>query len=182
MGKTESIVLGGGCFWCLDAVYRRVSGVVSSLSGYAGGKTKNPTYQDICRGDTGHAEVVQVEFEPKQISLEDILEVFWHTHDPTTKNRQGNDIGTQYRSVIYYQHDIQKKIILKSAEKAAKDLPKPIVTQVFRLDTFYKAEDYHQNYYMMNRMFNPYCMSVIDPKVAKLMRDYPDFIKPEFNA
>ncbi len=176
----DTITLGGGCFWCLDAVYRRVSGVISSTCGYAGGKTKNPTYEEICRGDTGHVEVVQIEFDTSWISLENILEIFWHIHDPTTKNRQGNDIGTQYRSAIYYRNETQKEIALRSKEKTAKDLERPVVTQVLRLDTFYPAEDYHQNYFMLNRMFNPYCMSVIEPKLLKFLQNFPDCIKPEF--
>jgi len=172
-------ILGGGCFWCLDAVYRRVSGVVSVKSGFSGGGPKRPTYEEVCGGLTDYAEVVCIEFDRDQISYEDILEIFWHIHDPTTLNRQGNDVGRHYRSVIFYVSPEQKA----AAEKSKKEFqergiyPSPFVTEISFLDIFYLAEDYHQNYYDMNRMANPYCMAVIDPKVRKFIKEYPDFLK-----
>jgi peptide-methionine (S)-S-oxide reductase len=178
----ENAVLGGGCFWCLDAIYRRVSGVVKSTSGYAGGGSKNPSYEEVCSGTSGHAEVVQIEFDPEIISFENLLEIFWHIHDPTTLNRQGGDIGTQYRSVIFYISEDQKMV----AEKSKKDLEapgifkNPVVTEIKPLVEFFAAEDYHQNFYDMNRMAHPYCMAVIDPKVKKFIHEYSDFLnKPE---
>lgn len=180
--QNETAILGGGCFWCLDAVYRRVAGVISVTSGYCGGQGK-PTYEAVCQGDTGHAEVVKIEFNPALISYENILDVFWRIHDPTTLNRQGADIGSQYRSVIFYTNENQKAKAEQS-KKEAESLglyKNPIVTAIEPLmeplSNFFDAEDYHQNYYNMNRMANPYCMAVIDPKVKKFIGEFPDFLK-----
>lgn len=165
----QSITLGGGCFWCIEAVFQEIRGVESVISGYAGGHVKNPTYNQVTTGTTGHAEVCQVEFDPAVISLEDILDVFFSAHDPTTLNRQGNDYGPQYRSIILYHTPEQKEI----AENAIQRLQgqriwkKPIVTEVVQLDTFYRAEDYHQNYYRNNPNAG-YCRIVIRPKLKKV--------------
>ena len=151
--QLEQTTLGGGCFWCVEAVYQDVKGVESVVSGYAGGKVKNPSYREICTGRTGHAEVAQITFDPNVISFADILYIFWRTHDPTTLNRQGADVGTQYRSVIFYSTDEEKAVAEKSlAETDTSSLwPNRIVTEISPLDVFYPAEDYHQNYYRRNR-------------------------------
>jgi len=169
MAQTETATLGGGCFWCVEAVYQRVEGVLSVKPGYAGGHVKNPTYKEICTGQTGHAEVAQIEFDPSQITYEQILTVFWQAHDPTTLNRQGNDTGTQYRSVIFCHSDKQKQIAEKSKKSANKSKywPDPIVTQITLLDNYSDAEDYHHNYYNDNPN-QPYCIFVIKPKLDKL--------------
>jgi peptide-methionine (S)-S-oxide reductase len=165
----ETATLGGGCFWCLDAAFRGIKGVESVVSGYAGGATERPTYQQICTGKTGHAEVVQLSFERDQIDFETILDVFFSIHDPTTLNRQGADVGTQYRSVIFYHTDAQRQ----TAERVIARLtaegmwPDPIVTQVEAAPVFYPAEPYHQDYYRQNPM-QGYCQVVISPKLAKL--------------
>lgn len=164
---SEFATLGGGCFWCTEAVYLRIPGVISVVSGYAGGKTENPTYKDICTGRTGHAEVIQIEFDPAVTNFAKILEVFWLAHDPTTLNRQGNDIGTQYRSVIFYHDEAQKEIATESKRKHQPLFAEPIVTEISPLPKFYKAESYHQNYFAMNPG-NPYCNYVIPPKLKKL--------------
>jgi peptide-methionine (S)-S-oxide reductase len=164
--QTELATLGGGCFWCTEAVFQMLPGVKSVVSGYSGGQKENPTYEDICTGKTGHAEVIQVEFDPQVISFEKLLEEFWDAHDPTTLNRQGNDIGTQYRSVIFYHDDAQKAAAEKSKASAQKLFTKPIVTEISPLKKFYKAEDYHQNYYR-NFPEKGYCQAVIRPKVEK---------------
>lgn len=168
--STEKIVLGGGCFWCVEAVYQRLEGVKSVESGYAGGHVPNPTYKQICYEDTGHAEVIQVEFDPKQITLDAVLKVFWAAHDPTTKDRQGNDVGPQYRSTIMFANEGQKAAAEKSIKEAQKDFKNPIVTEVVALKQFYKAEDYHQNYFNLNANKNPYCSVVIGPKLHKLIK------------
>ncbi len=167
MAGTEVATLGGGCFWCIEAVYERIDGVVEAVSGYAGGKTKDPTYEQVSSGTTGHAEVVQIRFDPKKISYEKILEIFWKAHDPTTLNRQGNDVGTQYRSVIYYHDEAQRGAAEKSKAEAGKRFSSPIVTEVAPLEAFYPAEDYHQDYYEANP-FAGYCTFVIRPKLDKL--------------
>lgn len=174
----ETATLGGGCFWCVEAVYQDLKGVQQVVSGYAGGTVENPTYQQVCTGTTGHAEVVQITFDPKIISFEDILYVFWRTHDPTTLNRQGADVGTQYRSVILYHNEEQKAIAEKSKrETEASGLwPNPIVTEIAPLRDFYKAEAYHQNYYRTNP-HQPYCMMVIDPKVKKFRKEFQNKLK-----
>ena len=165
--ETDRATLGGGCFWCVEAVYERLPGVKSVTSGYAGGHTPNPTYKEVRTGDTGHAEVTQIEFDPTQISYEQLLAVFWEAHDPTTLNRQGEDAGTQYRSVIFYENDAQKAAAEKSKQAAAKKFSKPIVTEITPLTKFYKAEGYHQDYYRNNQNA-PYCRAVIRPKLEKL--------------
>lgn len=164
---TQSIVLGGGCFWCLEAAYQLIDGVTSVVSGYSGGDDLHPTYESVSTGDTGHAEVVKVTFDPEAISLEDILNIFWVIHDPTTPNRQGEDIGSQYRSIILYEDTAQEEAIATSVGKAAKLWDKPITTEVMALETFYPAEDYHQNYFV-NNPEQGYCQAVINPKLAKL--------------
>jgi len=164
--QTDTATLGGGCFWCTEAIYQMLPGVKSVTSGYAGGTKENPTYQQVCTGDTGHAEVIQVEFDPKVVSYEKILETFWEAHDPTTLNRQGNDTGTQYRSIILYNNEAQKAAAEKSKAAAQKHFKDPIVTQIVPLKKFYKAEGYHQDYYR-NNSFQPYCRAVIRPKVEK---------------
>ena len=166
---TERLTFGGGCFWCMEAVFQRLKGVKSVASGYAGGDVPNPTYKQVCTGDTNHAEVVQLEFDPSQVSFETLMHVFWAAHDPTTLNRQGHDSGTQYRSIILYENDAQKAAAEKSKEEAQKDFKDPIVTQIVPLKTFYKAEGYHQNYFNTTGDQNPYCSVVIRPKLQKLL-------------
>lgn len=174
----EVATLGGGCFWCLEPVFDDLRGVVSVESGYAGGQAPNPTYEQVCSGRTGHAEVVQVTFDPREISYGDLLRIFFVIHDPTTLNRQGADVGTQYRSVILYHNDQQKRIadeVIKAIQEQGiwRD---PIVTEVVPLDSFYQAEDYHQEYFANNPM-QPYCNVVIAPKVAKFRKQYSDMLK-----
>ena len=171
--RTEVATLGGGCFWCLEAVYEELRGVEKVDSGYAGGAVPNPTYRQVCTGTTGHAEIVQVTFDPGDVSFREILEVFFTIHDPTTPNRQGADVGTQYRSAIFYHDEEQRRV----AEEVIAGLEArhlwddPIVTEVTPLDTFYAAEDYHQGYYR-NNAYQPYCLVVIAPKVAKFRKEY----------
>jgi peptide-methionine (S)-S-oxide reductase len=166
-GRTETATLGGGCFWCLEAVYERIEGVKSVVSGYAGGTKADPTYSEVCTGATGHAEVVQVEYDPGVIGYEQILELFWKAHDPTTLNRQGADVGTQYRSIILYHDESQRKMAERSKALAAEQLSRPIVTEIQPLETFYRAEEYHQDYYAKNPNAG-YCSFVIRPKLRKL--------------
>lgn len=181
MSETENTKLatfGGGCFWCIEAVFQRLDGVVSVKSGYSGGMVKDPTYEQICTGKTGHAEVCQVRFDPEQIAFDELLEVFFNTHDPTTKDRQGNDVGTQYRSVVFYHDDKQKQqteqfIKKLNASGAFKD---PIVTEVSPLGEFYSAEKYHQNYFNLNPN-QGYCRFVIQPKVEKLKKNFKEKLK-----
>jgi peptide-methionine (S)-S-oxide reductase len=168
----EVVTLGAGCFWCIEAAYRQVEGVISATSGYMGGAKKNPTYEEICGGATGHAEVVQVVFDPKKIALEKVLAWFWDLHDPTTLNRQGNDSGTQYRSAIYYHADAQKVTVEASKAAAKVNFKDPIVTEITKASGFYPAENYHQNYYNDNKSNNPYCRFVIEPKLKKLKLDH----------
>ncbi len=176
--KTEIAVFGGGCFWCVEAVFQELKGVYKAESGYAGGNVKNPSYNAVCSGTTGHAEVVKITFDPDVVSFETLLSVFFKTHDPTSLNRQGNDVGTQYRSVIFYTSDIQKE----TAERIIKALnsehaySKSIVTEVSKLDTFYMAEEYHQNYYL-NNPNQGYCSYVIQPKVEKFRKVFEDKLK-----
>jgi peptide-methionine (S)-S-oxide reductase len=176
----QTATLAGGCFWCLEAVYDEIKGVHSVESGYAGGHMDNPTYYAVCNGNTGHAEVVQVHFDPNVVSYRDLLNVFFAIHDPTTLNRQGADVGTQYRSAIFYHDEEQKKI----AEELIKDLnaqqiwDKPIVTQVEKLDKFYMAEDYHQEYFARNP-YQPYCMAVVAPKVSKFRKHFLELLKKQ---
>ncbi len=165
--QTEVATFGGGCFWCMEAVFQRIPGVISVTSGYAGGKTDNPTYKQVCTGETGHAEVIQIQFNPQKLSFDKLLEFFWDAHDPTTLNRQGADVGTQYRSIILYSNEGQKVAAEKSKAEMQKHFRQPIVTQIVPLTKFYKAETYHQNYYNDNPT-QPYCSLTIRPKVEKL--------------
>jgi peptide-methionine (S)-S-oxide reductase len=165
--KTETATFGGGCFWCVEAVYVRLPGVISVSSGYAGGHTETPTYREVCGGDTGHAEVTQIVFDPAKISYEKLLEVFWQAHDPTTLNRQGADEGTQYRSIVLYHDEKQKLQAEKSKLAAQAGFRNPIVTEIVPFKKFYPAEDYHQGYYDANSSA-PYCQMVITPKLEKL--------------
>ncbi|MCU0411524.1 MAG: peptide-methionine (S)-S-oxide reductase MsrA [Bacteroidetes bacterium] len=167
MKKTELATLGGGCFWCIEAVYQKMPGILRLTSGYSGGHVTNPTYEQVCTGTTGHAEVVQIEFDPSLITYQQILELFWKAHDPTTLNRQGNDTGTQYRSVIFFHTEEQERIAKASRTGAQKQFSDPIVTEIVPLKTFYKAEEYHQDYYR-NNASQPYCRFVIKPKLDKL--------------
>lgn len=171
--KLDLITLGGGCFWCVEAVFQTLKGVHHLESGYAGGNVPHPTYEQICTGTTGHAEVAQIQFDPAVISLDVLLDVFWRTHDPTTLNRQGYDVGTQYRSVIFYHNEAQRIIAEKSkqATDAARLWPNPIVTEITPLTQFYKAEDYHQDFYRQNSTYS-YCRMIIDPKMKKLRQDF----------
>jgi peptide-methionine (S)-S-oxide reductase len=164
---TEMAVLGGGCFWCLEAVYKRIEGVKSVVSGYAGGSKVDPTYEQVCTGSTGHAEVVQVEFDPAVVSYERILETFWKAHDPTSLNRQGADVGSQYRSIILYRDEAQRAAAERSRSQAAKRYERPIVTEILPLEVFYRAEDYHQDYFAKNP-YAAYCAFVIRPKLQKM--------------
>jgi peptide-methionine (S)-S-oxide reductase len=159
--------LGGGCFWCTEAVLQRIEGVLSVVPGYAGGSTPNPTYEEVCSGETGHAEVISVAFDPNLITYDEILDIFWQAHDPTTLNRQGADTGTQYRSIILYADEAQKTAAEKSRKKAQAKFRDPIVTEIKPLDTFWKAEDYHENYYNTHGSAG-YCRMVISPKLKKL--------------
>ncbi len=161
--------MGGGCFWCLEAFFEMFKGVKSVVSGYSGGKVPNPTYKQVCSGETGHAEVVQIEFDPSVISYEKLLEIFWEVHDPTTVNRQGADVGTQYRSIILYHDEAQKKAAEKSMARVAKKFKEPIVTEIVPLEIFHPAEEYHQDYFRRNPNA-PYCMAVISPKLKKLQK------------
>ena len=164
---TELATVGGGCFWCTEAVFQRLPGVLSIASGYAGGHTENPTYHQVCGGDTGHAEVIQIEFDPQKISYQKLLRYFWDAHDPTTLNRQGADSGTQYRSIILYSSEAQKLAAEKSKLEAQPNFKSPIVTEIVPLKKFYKAEAYHQDYYNENSG-QPYCQAIIRPKVEKI--------------
>ena len=169
----EIATLAGGCFWCLEAVYERLRGVSQVVSGYAGGDAPNPSYQQVCAGDTGHAEVVQISFDPRIVSYRDLLSVFFTIHDPTTPDRQGADVGTQYRSAIFYHSESQKQDALSVMEEieAQRIWPGDIVTELVPFDSFWEAEEYHQDYYRRNSQ-NPYCQLVIEPKVAKLRKEY----------
>lgn len=174
----EVAVLGGGCFWCLEAVFEEVEGVESVRSGYAGGHTHNPTYEEVCRADTGHAEVVEVTFNPAVIGFRELLEIFFLIHDPTTPNRQGNDVGPQYRSIILYRNETQREIaedVIRSLE-AEGVWPQPIVTELVPLTAFYPAEAYHTSYYRRNPM-QPYCQVVIAPKVVEFRRRFADKLR-----
>ncbi len=174
----EVITLGSGCFWCTEAIFQRLNGVESAVSGYAGGKTKDPFYREVVSGKTGHAEVVQVTFNPEIVTLEEILEVFWKTHDPTTLNRQGNDVGTQYRSVVFYHNDLQRATSeqIKASLEQAGVWEDPIVTEITPFDAFYPAENYHQDYYNENGS-QPYCQFVVAPKVKKFKEVFGDKMK-----
>ena len=166
---TELATFAGGCFWCVEAIFQRLDGVKSVTSGYTGGKTVNPSYEEVCSGQTGHAEAIQIAFDPVRISYENLLEIFWLAHDPTTLNRQGPDIGTQYRSAIFYHNEQQKLAAEKSKKAASVNFKDPIVTQIAPLATFYKAEGFHQSYYNTHQNA-PYCAFVIRPKLEKLLK------------
>jgi len=172
----ETVTFSGGCFWCTEAIFKRIKGVESVTSGYSGGKIENPTYEQVYSGTTGHAEAIQIEFDPKIISYEKLLEVFFKLHDPTTLNRQGNDVGTQYRSAIFYHGEKQKTQAEKAKLKMQKIYRGKIVTEIVPFSNFYKAENYHQNYFENNKNA-PYCQVVIDPKIQKLYKDFKDITK-----
>lgn len=176
--EIETATFGSGCFWCTEAIFLNVEGVTKVESGYTGGKVKNPTYKEVCSGLTGHAEVIQLEFDPKVISYDQLLEIFWKTHDPTTPNQQGADVGTQYRSVVYYHSDEQKEKAeyYKKRLEEEKAFDKPIVTEISPAAKFYKAEDYHQNYYNLNNNA-PYCAYVIQPKLEKFKKAFKAVVK-----
>ena len=178
MAKEATAVFGGGCFWCIEAVFKRMAGVKKAESGYMGGRVDNPTYRQVCGGDTGHVEVVRVTFDPDEVTYRELLDVFFTVHDPTTLNRQGNDAGEQYRSVIYYENEDQKREAeAKIAElTASKQWHDPIVTAIEPAQKFYIAEDYHQDYFDNNRR-QPYCMFVVAPKVEKFEEKFGDRVK-----
>jgi len=177
---TDTITLGAGCFWCVEAVFSELKGVLSVTSGYMGGHVKNPSYKEVCNGTTGHAEVAQLVFDPAQVSLTEILEVFWQTHDPTTLNRQGADVGTQYRSAIFFHDNGQRSLAedLKKQLDASGAFRAPIVTEITEASIFYKAEDYHQDYYALNGS-QGYCQMVIRPKLEKFRKVFADKLKEQ---
>jgi len=171
--RLETATFAAGCFWCVEAVFSRLRGVLKVVSGYAGGTVPNPTYREVCSGETGHAEVIQITFDPEIISFAELLEVFWHSHDPTTRNRQGADVGTQYRSAIFCHNEDQlvtARKLMREVEEAG-IWPEPIVTEIVPYTSFYEAEGYHQDYYRLNPL-QPYCRLVIDPKISKLRKDF----------
>jgi peptide-methionine (S)-S-oxide reductase len=174
--QKEQATLGGGCFWCLEAVYKDLQGVEKVVSGYAGGHVRSPSYQQVCTGTTGHAEVVQVTFDPEVISFSELLQVFFTIHDPTTLNRQGNDVGSQYRSAIFYHSEAQRQAAQAAIAEAQPLWERPIVTEVTPLDMFYPGEDYHQDYFERNP-YQPYCQVVIAPKVSKFRKKYFEKLK-----
>ncbi|MCC7265600.1 MAG: peptide-methionine (S)-S-oxide reductase MsrA [Candidatus Latescibacteria bacterium] len=169
----ETATLGAGCFWCVEAVFQQLRGVLRVVPGYAGGSVENPTYQQVCGGTTGHAEVAQIDFDPRLLSFADLLEVFWRTHDPTTLNRQGPDVGTQYRSAIYYHSEAQRQTAEISRQAAARHWENPIVTTIEPCDRFYPAEDYHRDYFRLNPG-QTYCQLVIAPKLKKFAKEFAD--------
>jgi len=179
MNSNETATFGTGCFWCTEAIFKELEGVVSVMPGYSGGHTANPSYKDVCSGETGHAECTQMAYDPSKISYDELLEVFFKVHDPTSLNRQGNDIGTQYRSVIFYHSDEQKRL----AEKYKTELDrsgaydKPIVTEIVPLEKFYPAENYHHDYYEYNKDKNPYCAVVVRPKLEKFRKVFGEKLK-----
>ena len=177
-GQNETATFGGGCFWCTEAIFKSLKGVETVESGYSGGKIKNPTYKEVCSGETGHAEVIQITFEPTVISFRELLEVFWETHDPTTVNRQGADVGTQYRSVVFYHSPQQQEIAEKYKAELNKEniFNKPVVTEIIAFEKFYRAENYHQNYYA-NNSTQGYCQIVIVPKLEKFRKIFKDKLK-----
>ena len=176
---SEIATFGTGCFWCTEAVFQSLKGVYKVESGYSGGKTVNPTYKEVCEGTTGHAEVVQITYDPKVISFAQLMEVFFKTHDPTTLNRQGADVGTQYRSAVFYHNEEQRKFAeeIKAKLNAEKAYDSPIVTEVTAFTKFYKAEDYHQDYYNLNGQSNGYCRMVIQPKLEKFKKSFAAMLK-----
>ena len=180
LSSSDTITLGGGCFWCVEAVYEMLDGVKSVVSGYSGGHVKNPSYREVCTGLTGHAEVAQIIFDTSKTSIDEILKVFFTVHDPTTLNRQGADVGTQYRSVIFYRNEKQEKIAKDIIDNLNREkvYPQPIVTQVMPFTNFYTAEDYHQDYYNLNKE-QPYCRMVIQPKLEKFEKVFKDRLKKQ---
>jgi peptide-methionine (S)-S-oxide reductase len=176
---TDTATFGTGCFWCTEAIYKELDGVISVMPGYAGGHTENPTYKEVCSGETGYAECTQIVYDPSKISYDDLLEVFWQVHDPTTLNRQGADVGTQYRSVIFYHNDEQKRLSEKYKTELDRSgaYDKPIVTQIAPLEKFYPAENYHKDYYEYNKDKNPYCSIVIRPKLEKFRKVFKEKLK-----
>ena len=176
----EVATLGGGCFWCVEAIYQEVDGIISVVSGYSGGRAETANYESVCSGTTMHAEVTQITFDTNKISFAEILEIFWSTHDPTTLNRQGNDVGPQYRSVVFYHNEEQKAIAKKSAKEVATQIwDDQIVTEISPFDKFYKAEDYHQDYFIRVGNRNPYCTFIISPKVNKFRKNFKEKLKKE---
>ncbi len=181
MATTDTATLANGCFWCTEAIFEQLEGVISATSGYTDGQTKNPTYKEVCSGETGHAECLQIVYDPSKISFDELLEVFWKTHDPTTLNRQGNDVGTQYRSGVYYHNEEQKEKAehYKAELDKSGAFDKPIVTEIKPFSVFYPAEDYHQQYFENNENANPYCSIVIRPKVDKFKKVFKDKLKKD---
>ncbi len=175
----NTIVLGGGCFWCLDATFSQLTGVTKVTCGYSGGLAKNPTYEQVCTGQTNYAEVIEITFEPAQIGLGKILEIFWATHNPTTPNQQGADIGSQYRSIVFYKDKSENNIIQHALKLAQKQWDSPIVTEIKPLTKFYPAESYHQKYFESNPD-KAYCQIVINPKLSKFRKKFTDYIKSEY--
>ncbi|NND97481.1 MAG: peptide-methionine (S)-S-oxide reductase MsrA [Pirellulaceae bacterium] len=177
----ETATFGAGCFWCVEAVFQRLDGVEKVTSGYMGGQVDNPTYEQVCQGTTGHAEVIQVDFDPSKITFKELLEVFWTTHDPTTLNQQGADRGTQYRSAVFYHNDQQKELAETYKKKLNDEqaFANPVVTEITAASEMYDAEDYHQNYFNLNKG-NPYCRAVIPPKLDKLKKVFGAKLKDEF--
>jgi peptide-methionine (S)-S-oxide reductase len=180
--ESDTATFGAGCFWCVEAIFQRLKGIEKVLPGYAGGNTRNPTYKEVCTGTTGHAEVCRIIFNPAEISYKELLEVFWAFHDPTTLNRQGNDIGSQYRSVVFYHNEEQKKLALDMKEEFNQNntFGKVVVTEISPLSNYSDAEDYHQNYFNENENKNPYCSATITPKVQKLKKTYYEKLKEEY--
>ena len=178
----EIAILAGGCFWCTEAVFLDVVGVKSVESGYIGGTVANPTYKQVCGGDTGHAEAIRITFDPEQLSYDDLLDIFFATHDPTQLNRQGNDVGTQYRSAIFPLSPEQEAEARKAIERAAADWPAPIVTTIEPMGNWYPAEDYHQDYWSGEGQRNPYCLAVIPPKLKKLRKSFANRVKSDAAA
>jgi peptide-methionine (S)-S-oxide reductase len=176
--KLETATFGSGCFWCTEAVFQNLRGVKSVVSGYSNGHVENPTYEAVCTGSTGHAEVIQVTYDPAEIKFDDLLKVFWQTHDPTTPNQQGNDVGTQYRSAVFYHSDEQRKVAeqYKQQLDAAKSFARPIVTEITAIKSFYPAEKYHQNYFNLNPS-QSYCQFIIRPKVEKFNKEFKELLK-----
>lgn len=174
----ETATFGAGCFWCVEAIFQQLKGIHQVVPGYAGGTVEDPTYKQVCTETTGHAEVVQITFDPEVISYEDLLYVFWRTHDPTTLNRQGADVGTQYRSMIFYHNEDQKALAERSKQETETSglWPEPIVTEIVPFRNFYNAEEYHQNYYRLNP-YQPYCRAVIDPKVRKFKKEFQEKLR-----
>ena len=171
--RTEKATFAAGCFWCVEAVFQEVDGVLSVRSGYAGGKTENPTYRQVCNGETDHAEACEIVYDPEKVTYETLLDVFFKTHDPTQLNRQGNDVGTQYRSAVFYHDEAQKL----AAERKKKEIGDAIVTEIAPAGKFYEAEEYHQNYFIENPR-RPYCVTVVKPKVEKFREAFPEKLKP----